>query len=175
MLENEADCYVVAVELMVNLLERKGLPPTWIPVIVYGQAGAAVKAFLAGATDYLKEPWDVLELDFRLKKIFSSQSKNYRFHEQELTIQDTLCSTSNAEIKLSLPESKLLRAMLKQRGTLVPRDVLSYALWGKIPHQASRVMDVHISALRKKLRLLFPNKKSERFIYSAKGKGYILL
>jgi DNA-binding response OmpR family regulator len=48
-------------------------------------------------------------------------------------------------------------------------------LWGRQPHKTSRVVDMHISALRRKLSLLFPCRKDERFIYSAKGRGYMLI
>ena len=156
-------------------MDRKKLPPTWLPVVAYGNSGFLTKAFLLGCSDYIKEPWDILELDFRLKKIFTAPQKKYILHEQELSLSDNMCVTGQKRIKLSFQESVLLKLLLKQKGTLVPRDALYYALWGRLPVTKSRVVDVHISALRKKLSLLFPHLKEERFIHSAKGKGYILL
>jgi len=173
--ENKIDCYVIPVEVLNLVLDRKELPDTWLPVVVYGKPCFLTKAFLAGCSDYLKEPWDILELDFRLKRIFSAPNKNYVLHEYELMVSDSLCATAHAQVRLSFQESVLLKLLLKQKGTLVPRDVLYYALWGKLPVRKSRVVDVHISALRRKLSLLFPQLKREHFIYSAKGKGYILL
>ncbi|MBN1798099.1 MAG: winged helix-turn-helix domain-containing protein [Spirochaetales bacterium] len=143
--------------------------------MVYGKSDSLTKAFLVGCSDYLKEPWGILELDFRLKKIFTVPKKKYVLHEQELMVSDSLCSTGHNRVKLSFQESILLKLLLKQKGTLVPRDALYYALWGKLPVTKSRVVDVHVSVLRKKLSLLFPHLKRERFIHSAKGKGYILL
>jgi two-component system OmpR family response regulator len=166
---------VLPVELVHYVLDRKGLPDTWLPVVAYGKACSLTKAFLVGCGDYLKEPWDILELDFRLKRIFSTPYKNYVLREHELTVSDSRCATKHTQVRLSFQESVLLKLLLKQKGTLVPRDVLYYTLWGRLPVTKSRVVDVHISALRKKLSQLFPHLKNERFIYGAKGKGYILL
>jgi two-component system OmpR family response regulator len=166
---------VLPIELIHYVLDRKGLPDTWLPVMAYGKACFLTKAFLVGCSDYLKEPWDILELDFRLKRIFADRYKDYMLHERELTVSDSKCATKHDQVRLSFQESVLLKLLLRQKGTLVPRDVLYYALWGKLPVTKSRVVDVHISALRKKLAKLFPYLKNERFIYGAKGKGYILL
>ncbi len=175
MAESETDAYVVPVESVPLLLSRKGLPDTWLPVIAYGKPASLAKAFLAGCQDYLKEPFNLIELEFRLNKIFTTEDNSYPLYGRKLALQATECSTETDHVQLSLQEGVLLRLLLKQRGRIVPRDVLFYALWGKPPRRHSRVVDVHISSLRRKLSRLFPEMKNERFIYSAKGKGYILL
>ncbi len=173
--ENRADCYVIPAEMIHLLLGGKNRPDTWLPVIAYGNLGLLMKAFVAGCRDYLKEPWDVTEMEFRLKKIFPAPDNTHILYNQEIWLRDMVCHTAGTEVRLSVQESTLLRLLLKQRGTIVPREVLYYALWGRQPHKTSRVVDVHISALRRRLALLFPQRKHERFIYSAKGRGYILI
>jgi hypothetical protein len=173
--ESRADCYIIPAEMIHLLFGGRNRPDTWVPVIAYGKADLLMKAFEAGCRDYLKEPWDTTEMEFRIKRIFPAPDNSHILYDQEIRLQDMVCRTDGTEVRLSAQESTLLRLLLKQRGTIVPREVLFYALWGRQPHKTSRVVDMHISALRRKLSLLFPRRKDERFIYSAKGRGYMLI
>lgn len=80
--------------------------------------------------------------------------------------------TARGSCVLSLQEARILRLLLHQRGEPVPREALFYAVWGRPPTGESRVVDVHVSNLRGKLRRLFP--ESRGCLRSVRGVGYLL-
>jgi DNA-binding response OmpR family regulator len=118
----------------------------------------------------LKEPWDTEELFLRLEKVTDAWSDGLDFGDLTLSLSGNRVLTKNGAAVLSHPELLLLRALLKNRGRIVPREVLFYALWGKPPSKPSRVVDMHISSLRRKLgTLLFSNP-----IATVRGMGYFI-
>ena len=77
----------------------------------------------------------------------------------------TNTETSEA-IFLSQVEFNLLYFFIKNQSNIVSRDELIENVWKGTPHLSSRVVDVHISSLRKKV------KSSQTQINSVYGKGY---
>ena len=169
------DCYVVPVHKIRSLFFNENRPKTWLPIIAFGSHIYLKKAFWAVCADFIKEPWDPLELEIRVRNLLKTHLNNYCYDNQELTIKSNICSTANKSVVLSFQESCILKTLLKQRGFVVPREVLFYAIWQKQPKNKSRAVDMHISALRKKLKYLFPNLKQKSLIISARGTGYMLI
>jgi len=75
--------------------------------------------------------------------------------------------------RLSVQEQSILRMLAASAGQPVSREALYYGIWGRPASSESRVVDVHIASLRKKLRRLFP--ESGACIRSARGVGYLLM
>lgn len=85
---------------------------------------------------------------------------------------------------LSRQESEILGTLLKQRGKTVTREVLFYRIWGNLPDKPSRVVDVHVSSLNRKIRKLMPGGEgtadipdgtTDRLIVTVRGLGYKIL
>jgi len=150
-------------------------------VIGYGRPEHLRAAFLAGCDEYLKEPWNAVELTCRLERLRkaggSGQSAEldgaeHRFQWGELRIGDlAVCSHGDCR-SLSLPEYRILATLLRFRGEPVAREVLYYAIWGTSGQGRSRVVDVHVSSLRRKLLELFPG--SGGCLRCLRGTGYCL-
>jgi DNA-binding response OmpR family regulator len=70
-------------------------------------------------------------------------------------------------IELTRTEFDLLLALLRQRGRVVPRAALAEQVWGF--EQRGNVLDVHMSALRRKLEAC-----GERYIHTVRSVGYVL-
>ena len=174
-------------------------------VIGYGRPEHLRAAFLAGCEEYLKDPWNVVELACRLERLrgvgaaagvapeaaaggdpgsgrgagaargpsAGSAASPHAFAWGALRLE-SLAVCSGAECRpLSLPEYRILAALLRHRGQVVPRTVLYYAIWSKAPEGRSRVVDVHVSSLRRKLLELCPD--SRGCLRCLRGSGYALV
>ncbi len=162
--EDGLDAYVVPADEVTALLAGTQRPATWLPVIAYGERAALLEAFAYGCRDYLKEPWDMTELDVRLSAVL-----RVREPDREMSLAGDRLKTTRGELLLKPNEARILRTLLKARGQAVSREVLYYAIWGKIKNPESRVVDVHVSALRRKLSGL-----TGLTITQVRGEGYRL-
>jgi DNA-binding winged helix-turn-helix (wHTH) protein len=143
---------------------------TAYPRIAYGSTRCLRASFLAGCSDYLREPWEPEELECRVFRMLRQRRDGHGAAWGCVVLRDMKVITAAGEADLSYPESLILNALLQNPGRVVPRAVLSYSVWGKQTPAGSRALDVHISALRKKLAPLVP----EGRISSCRGVGYRL-
>jgi DNA-binding response OmpR family regulator len=119
--------------------------------IVHGENKDLALSYNAGCTDFLKNPWYQDELEARLYKIIG-YNKSIIYWDK-LTLSNQTLRAANHSLKLGTEEYYILRKLLEQRGEPVPREVLMFVLWGKYKSE-SRVVDMHIANLRKKIRSL---------------------
>lgn len=113
-----------------------------------------IEAFNAGADDYIERPFGTEELVARVK------SKMRRVREDTTQAQRVLADIvldlskmslvikGGAPVKLGVTEAKIFNALLNAEGRVLPRKQLSKEVWGE---GADRVVDPHITSLRKKL------------------------
>lgn len=141
-------------------------------LLAYGPSGLLRKAFLAGCADYLKEPWEPEELEYRLFKEVQEEAGCLPLPWGELTLQALKIRGPGGEQPLSFQEYRILQTLLRNRGQIVPREVLYYSIWGKPAGGPSRVVDVHISRLRKKILSLLPG--LAECIVAVRGVGYLI-
>lgn len=163
-------CDVLVLPVDAVLAAADGSPPPSCPRIAYGSARCLRAAFLAGCSDYLREPWAPEELECRVFRVLQKRSRRHEFAWGTLVVKDMKIVAEGREVALSYPESLLLDLLLRQAGRVVPREALGYTLWGKPAPSGSRALDVHISGLRKKLAALFPDSR----ISACRGFGYRL-
>lgn len=159
---------VLPVHQMTLMPENK---KNWLPIIAYGAGETLDLAFTAGCTDYLKAPWHPEELYHRVRR--GVKSRSLAFSWGRISISCNQAISPFGAVKLSFQESAILKVLAQQQGDVVPREVLYYALWGKLKEQ-SRVVDMHISSLRKKIQTLLPSDVCEPLIKSAHGCGYFI-
>lgn len=134
-----------------------------------------------GADDYLPKPFDLNELEARIKAvlrrnepIFKAKTllNYYRFEGFILNTRTrVLLDQDNGEIKLTPAEYELLLVMVKQAGTVLDRDYLMLSTRGRQSNPHDRAIDVRLSQLRKKL----PCDDREKPLFSTiRGGGYML-
>lgn len=141
-------------------------------LIAFGPAEFLVGCFLAGCDDFLKEPWSPEELEWRLRKVAKRKTLNFSFPWGSFEIRGLELYTPTESCLLCGQEQRILRMLAINRGEPVSRDALYYGIWGKSASVKSRVVDVHISSLRKKLLRLFP--ESDGCIRSVRRVGYLI-
>ena len=165
--DDQADLFVVAAR-HVGTLAQGG-----VPVIAHGPAGLLRSAFLAGCADYLRDPWTPEELALRAQAAISRQHACWEFPWGETRIDGDELRTPRGRAALTHHEAVILRALLRQRGRPVPRAALACLLGGgALRGTSSRSIDVHISALRRRVRAAVP--EAGRFIVCVRGQGYMV-
>jgi hypothetical protein len=169
--ESRTDAYVVSMATVSWLLSGDSRPTTWLPVVAYGPGNALREAFLFGCADYLKEPWTAEELSLRVTRLVRPRRLAAEWGTIELL--PFALSTSLGDVPLSAQEYEVLRTLLQQQDTVVPRQVLHFVLWGRL-REGSRGVDVHIASLRRKIASITPKGGRSPSIVTARGVGYML-
>ena len=141
------------------------------PVIAYGNCQYLSPAFLAGCSDFLKDPWTFEEMEIRISKLI--KVNEYIFSWGVLEIQDNKMVTPFGSAELTFNESSILKILFSQRGTIVPREVLFYSLWGELKPR-SRIIDMYVSSLRKKIKSLLNAESSQEIIKTVYNYGYMI-
>lgn len=149
-----------------------------LPVLMLSARGEPLDRILGlelGADDYLPKPCDPRELTARLKAILR-RSNPTNVVSSHLEVGD-LCFSSirgiatigDVEINLTVSESRLLEALLKQPGEPIDKKTLTQLALGKALTLYDRSLDMHISNLRKKLG---PHSDGSPRILSLRSRGY---
>ena len=168
--QSEADINIVPVEMVISIIGGDRCC-----TIAYGDALYLREAFLAGCEDYLKNPWNPEELSVRLGRILNRWERNCDFHWGNLVIRDKHLLSGKNRVPLTHQEYRILKMLLKFRGEIVTREALFYAIWHKQPEHKSRVIDVHVSKLNRKLSSIHSDKNSQKTISSVRAVGYSIL
>lgn len=148
-----------------------------IPVIMVtglGGEGEKLEAFDSGADDYVTKPFMSKELAARIRAVMRrtkgiglDQSKPNQLVNSNLVVDFSAHKVfvDEEEVKLTLTEFKLLSELLMQAGRVLSRDQLREKVLGRLSI-TDRTIDVHMAALRKKLR----NRGDD--IQTVRGVGY---
>jgi DNA-binding response OmpR family regulator len=80
-----------------------------------------------------------------------------------------LVTLADAPIDLTVKEFELLRVLVENAGRLVRREALMSEVWDPNWWGSTKTLDVHVSALRKKLG---DDPSSPRYIHTIRGVGF---
>jgi len=144
-----------------------------IPIIFLSALGAendVIAAFFAGADDYVKKPFGLLELKARVYARLRKTSKKLNIAGIEINLDThrvfVNINQKNQEIHLTRIEYKILVTLIQSLEQVFTREMLLNKMWGSNCNVTDRVIDSHISHLRKKIS------QSTLLIESLRGEGY---
>lgn len=106
-----------------------------------------------GADDYISKPFDILELISRVNAHSRRYIKKKSSYIRDLYFdsEKKLLLKNDKEIKLTNGESTILFELYRNKGEVVTRDSLFKLLWGDKSVYETRILDMHIKEIRKKL------------------------
>ncbi len=140
------------------------------PVLVYGPGHNLYRSFLAGCSDYLKDPWDEKELIARAERLIDGTAVDYPWGT--VILKGGTLTGPSGTTALSPALVSIFRVLARYRGNQVRREVLARLLWGETRAQ-SRGIDMHIVSLRRKLKQVLPD-EVHTIILTGRTGGYML-
>ncbi len=149
------------------------------PVVMLTARGEEMDRVLGlelGADDYVTKPFSAAELAARIRAVLRRVGETA---DPEATVLeagdvrmdlDTHEATHAGEpLELTVKEFELLRVLLEHSGKLVKREELVHEVWDPAWFGSTKTLDVHISALRKKLG---DDPAAPRHIHTVRGVGF---
>jgi two-component system alkaline phosphatase synthesis response regulator PhoP len=93
----------------------------------------------------------------------------YRFGDVEVDFARREVRRGGKAVDVTPIEFKLLAAFVRRRCRVLSRDQLLDEVWGRGTFLTDRVVDTHITNLRKKIE---PEPSEPRYVISVRGIGY---
>jgi DNA-binding response OmpR family regulator len=143
-----SDVLILRVKDMPGVFESIDRLP---PCIVIGRVGEMERALACGAADYLCEPWTPDELCIRAKKAADSSWPLRPWPDIEL--DRSFLRSGDREFLLSYEERRIFELLSRNAPEAVPREAFFRFVWNA-PEKEGRALDMHVSLLRKKIRIL---------------------
>ncbi|MCZ2815055.1 response regulator transcription factor [Modestobacter sp. VKM Ac-2984] len=129
----------------------------------------------AGADDYVVAPFTTEELSARIRglgrRTRGLPGPRIQVGELDIAPRDGMVTRSGEPVALTRTEFKLLSELAIERGRAVSREELIERVWGADHVGDSRLVDVHVWRLRKKIE---PTPSRPTVVTTVRGMGYRL-
>ena len=170
---------------MVRRIRNKDVSTPVLFLTALSETEDVVRGFEAGANDYLRKPFGMLELIVRIKALVSrvfisteapqEEPTKYVIGDYQLdTMKEQLIYANDiitaSIIPLSHRESEILRLLCSNKGEVVDNKDVLLQLWGDDSYFNTRSLHVFITKLRRKL-----SRDSRVRIINVRGIGYKLI
>src|SRR5690606_21727764 len=153
-------------------LRRRGVQAPVLMLTALSGTQDKVNGLDAGADDYLAKPFEFEELLARLRALMrrgqASESRILRCDDLELDLYSHVATRAGEKIELSNREFALLECLMRNENRVLSRIQIGEKVWDMNFEPTSNVIDVYISALRKKIDRGF----DRPLIHTIKGAGY---
>lgn len=134
-----------------------------------------LNGFENGADDYITKPFHMKELVARIKVILKrnldlDNTDDMKFGDLVLDLKTGKMKANQNEIAINGKELELLESLLLNKNQIMGREILANKIWGYDSEAEYNNVEVYVSFLRKKLKILQSNVK----IKAVRGLGYRL-
>ena len=148
-----------------------------IMVTARGEEADRVAGLEQGADDYLVKPFSPRELLARIQAVLRRGAAGAHHEPDRMVLGDLELDTirrrafrAGTRLDLTAQEYTLLSVLLRHRGEVMSRTVLTELVWDMNFDGDSNVVEVAIRRLRSKLDEPFPTK----LLHTVRGMGYVL-
>jgi DNA-binding response OmpR family regulator len=145
---------VDGVQVCRKLRERTGA--AIIVVTAHGEEPDRVMALDAGADDYLVKPFGLAELQARIRAVLRRVRPGgdvVKYGPLVVDIRTRRVTVSGSEIVLTPKEFDILEILAADPGRVVGRQEILEGAWDAHWYGPTKVLDVHMASLRRKLGL----------------------
>ena len=132
-----------------------------------------VQGLNLGADDYITKPFVAEELLARIKARLRKQTEateSLKIADLELDSKTMEVKRGGKQIQLTPQEFKLLQYMMTNKGRILTRDMILSRIWLYPSDVETRVVDVYIGYLRKKI----DSGSAQKLLHSVRGFGYVI-
>jgi DNA-binding response OmpR family regulator len=153
-----------------------------LPVVMLTARGEEMDRVLGlelGADDYVTKPFSAAELIARVRAVLRRTEgapaagdaglSVLEIGDVRMDVDTHLASRAGERLDLTVKEFEVLRVLLARAGKVVRRDDLIREVWDSSWFGPTKTLDVHISALRKKLG---DDPAESRYIHTVRGVGF---
>lgn len=127
------------------------------------------KGFEHGAVDYVKKPFDPIELAFRVG-VHIEKNNIHKNGDLVVNFDTTDVSLNGESISLTTREYDLLEYFIENKNQILTKNQIYDRVWGYSVSVDDNTLMVHIRMLRKKIE---NDANTPQFIQTIRGKGYI--
>ena len=135
-----------------------------------------VMAMELGADDFICKPFSMEVLIAKVQALlrrtyaYQGQSTILKYRDLSLNLDEATLIRGDLVVELSKNEFKIFKELLKNKGKIVSREQLMYALWSTDEFIDDNTLTVNINRLRNRLKTL----GLEDVIVTKKSMGYLL-
>ena len=153
-------------------LRRRGIETNILMLTALSGTADKVSGLDAGADDYLTKPFEFEELLARIRAMLrrgtAQEATRLEYGGVELDLLKRRVERDGHKIKLSAKEFALLEFLMRNKDRVIDRITIAQKVWDINYEPSSNVIDVYISALRKKVDRDF----DRPLIHTVVGMGY---
>jgi two-component system response regulator RegX3 len=151
-----------------------------VPIIMLSARGEETDRIVGlevGADDYVVKPFSARELVARIRAVLRrARRAEAGAGAEPLEVGDVLLDLARHEVthageplELTRKEFDLLRLLMRNAGAVVSREQLIEDVWDANWFGPTKTLDVHVSALRKKLG---DDPAAPRYVHTVRGVGF---
>jgi two-component system, OmpR family, response regulator RegX3 len=129
-----------------------------------------------GADDYVAKPFSAAELAARIRAVLrrageppAPEAVVLEAGDVRMNLDTHEATRAGEALDLTVKEFELLRVLLERAGKLVKREELVHEVWDPAWFGSTKTLDVHVSALRKKLG---DDPAAPHYIHTVRGVGF---
>jgi len=166
----------------IQVVETVRLSNTEMPILILSAKNSSADRVLGlkkGADDYLTKPFNLEELLLRVHKLIEKNKKLqdkelvgelYEFGGNKIDFRAQEAKTRTGElIRLSKKETMLLKLLIENRNSVVPREKILQAVWGYNVYPTTRTIDNFLLNFRKYFE---EDTRNPKYFHSVRGVGY---
>jgi len=150
------------------------------PVVMLTARGEELERVLGlelGADDYVTKPFSAAELAARVRAVLrraaapsvEADSAVLAVGDVRMDLDRHSAVQAGEPLELTVKEYELLRMLLEHAGRVVKREQLIREVWDTSWFGSTKTLDVHVSALRRKLG---DDPAAPRYVHTVRGVGF---